>query len=516
VISAEMGAMANWLPNDFIPMLSITQLMAKILEPYTVNSAWMSSTYAKNLFILGREILAPDAFIQNKALEVSVTAAADNDQTNNITTGNSLDVTLSKSLEFKTETKDEANCFTTYDTYTVPETGTYNFKLDMTLRNTAYGNSNLTITAEAVIISILKNGTPIAQFTTAAYSGTELLHGKNFLLNSGFLHLVTGDVIRVYLSCHCNSTNIGAGTESVSIGTTTATAFQNTWSSVNRYPGLDKPINLEDYLPDITKLDFLTLIRDIFNLKFWFDKMKRAIYIEPWDNFVSGTVVDLTPFIDCEDMPGAPISPNYSKSNILKWKTDDGDVAFLQYLKTNVVGPGQKEVTFASIYAKQQIDYKEHPWSSIISAPSWFLQGTLAIPRIWNQDPVVPYIIYDRKAGFNTRIVEWKGLTAGMTWQYQGASQSTYPKIQGLDWTDIYNSFWQKHYHYADQGKLYTLRIKINPLLLNQFFTVVNTATDEGFRPTYQVTMKGIKNYFYLQRITSDGERAEVELIPKQ
>ena len=141
---------------------------------------------------------------------------------------------------------------------------------------------------------------------------------------------------------------------------------------------------------------------------------------------------------------------------------------------------------------------------------------TLKTPCILNTLPVYPFTTYDRKTAFNTRIVNWKGMTAGLTWYYETETKNTYPKIAGLSWSDIYATYWQKFYHYIDKGKLFTLKMKLKPGMLSQFFAVINTATSEGFRPTYQIEIDGIKNYFFLQKITSDGEVAECELILKQ
>jgi hypothetical protein len=59
--------------------------------------------------------------------------------------------------------------------------------------------------------------------------------------------------------------------------------------------------------------------------------------------------------------------------------------------------------------------------------------------------PTLPSGAYDRKVGFNTRIVEWVGLTAGFTWYYETETKNTYPKIQALDFATIYTSNWMNY-----------------------------------------------------------------------
>jgi hypothetical protein len=124
--------------------------------------------------------------------------------------------------------------------------------------------------------------------------------------------------------------------------------------------------------------------------------------------------------------------------------------------------------------------------------------------------------VYDRKVGFNTRIVEWVGLTAGFTWYYETETKNTYPKIQALDFATIYTSNWMKLLHYIDKGKLLTIRMRADSIFLNQFVTVISTAANEGFRPIYLVTINEVDHYFFLQKIITDGELVEMELILKQ
>lgn len=512
--SGEFGSTAKWYPSDFVPMISVAQLIAKILEPYTINSAWLATSYIKDLFILGREIIAADDFIIAKGLEVKVTASADN-YDSNTGSGPYLASTINKNIEFKTTILDEGSDWSSYTTYTVPVTGTYRFKASVTMYNGAYGNGQITILDEDFVIEIRKNGTAIATWDAGAYSGTELLDGKTGEADTKMVHLASGDTITAHLYAWVYGSL--STSQTITIYTTLATKLKNFWSAANNYAGIGKTISLEEYLPDITKLDFLSAIRDIFNLRFWFDKQKRTIYIEPWDSFLSATVVDLTPYIDYDSIDTEIISKSYSKTITLCWKNDESDQAYIEYLKTNIFGPGRKEISMNSIYTKPVTDYREQPWSSLITGFNQTLgDASTPVPRIWNTLPITPYIIYDRKVGFNTRIIEWKGLTSGFSWNYDGTTKTQYPKIQGIDLVSTYTDYWQKLFHYIDQGKLYTLKIKVNPVLLNQFFTVIVTAASEGFRPTYQAIIAGIKNYFFLQKITSDGQKAELELILKQ
>jgi len=511
--SGEMGIYAKWLPTDFIPMISVAQLFSKILEGYTLSASWMGASTIQDLFILGREVIASNDFIQQKALNVQVQASSDNLATGSSST--TMLVSLSKDLVFNTITTDEGNDWTTFNTYTVPETGTYRFLGSVALTNTAYGNASLTIIDEQVVLEVRQNGSAIKTVQTAAYTGTELLNGITYTIDSDYVHLVAGDTITLNLLARCR-VNIISGTQTVTISTGIASTFENVWGNANRYPGLNKNISLEEYLPDIYQLDFLAAIKDIFNLKFWLDKRNKILYIEPWGDFVTSTVIDLTEFVDFDNIDTELIAQNYNETIYLKWKDDDGDKAYEEYLKNNPVAPGRKQIDLSSIYAKKGADYREHSFSSVITGYDQIIFNSTFTPQIWEELPVYPYVSFKRKVGFNTRIVEWKGLTSTYNWNYDGTHKTSYPKIDGLDWGTIFSDYWQKTFHYIDKGKVLTVRMKINPMFLTQFYAVINTATSEGFRPTYSITIKGIKNYFILQRVTSDGAIAEMELILRQ
>lgn len=512
LMSLEQGPTAKWQPNDFVPMISIAKLITSILAGHTISSNWLASTFVKDLFILGKETASEEDFISNKKLKVIV-----NDVNDNYATGSSstnLQVAIAKTVQFGGITTDEGADFTSETTYTVPVSGTYRFTAGLRMTNTAYGNPFFNIQDEDVTIEIRRNGSAIASAGNTNYLGVELLDGILYTADTGLIHLAAGDLITAYMDTRVYG-NATSGTQTVTTYANLITNLENFWSIANRYTGIGATIQLEQYLPDMNKIDFLTAIRDIFNLRFWYDKQKRTIYIEPWDQFISATTVDLTSKIHFEDNPGEMISPSYGKEIVLNWEGDDRDVAYQEYMKVNAYGPGRKSIALNSIYAKKESDYKTAKFSTIMTGYSPVIQQP-GMVQIYAEIPIYPYVFYNRLIGFNTKLVHWDGLTSGFTWNYNGTNKTTYPKISAVDFQYIYENYWMKLLHYIDQGKIYPFRMKVDPVFLNQFFTVIATATSEGFRPTYQVTIKGIKNNFILQKITSDGELAEIELILKQ
>jgi hypothetical protein len=479
---------------------------------------WINKNYVKNLYILGTEKV-DTSFIVGKGLEATVSAATDNNSNIGIDPDDQQAIELEKTLEFLTETKDEASAFATNNTYTIPATGTYRFVATIILRNTCHTEEDMTIISESISIFLILNRggvTYLDSHVAPAYVATELIDAQTIVLDSGYYHFIAGDFIYVNIEAMCTAHNDGLATKSVHLGTIMGTKLVNVWNNCNLHPGRNAPIDLEKYIPDMSQLDFLVAIRDIFNLRFWMDKYRRQVYVEPWDTFLSSTVKDLTEFIDFSELPVIEmISPSYSKDITLKWKDDTGDKAYEEYLKS-AVSPDKKEITLTSQFADSEPDVRTHVWSTVIMGYFELMQVySPLVAKIFNTN-VPNYSVYDRKVGFNTRIVEWKGMTSGLSFNYEGETKTTYPKIQGLSFDYIFTNWFQKLFHYIDKGKLFTIKMKINPIFLSQFLTVVNNAENEGFRPTYKITIDNIDNYFALQKITSDGESAECEFFLKQ
>jgi len=522
LISGEKDTSARWLPCDFVPMISIASIISKILAPNTITSTWLASNYIKDLFILGAEKIASTDFILNKQLEVLVANDSDNQDSTSIpasSSGNSI-INYAKVL-MSVETSDEGSDWSN-DTYTVPENGTYKFSVSLKLANNAPGVADFTITNESVTIQIVSirgaSTTVLAQVSSASYVATELIENITYAVATDQYHLEAGDEVSVLLYLECSVTNNNASDPlNLIIGVkNTSLGFENVWNNTNRYPGINKSIVLSNYLPDITQLDFLAAIRDLVNLRFFKDRSRNIIHTEPWDQFLSSTIIDLTDYIDFESIDTEYISQSYNKKINFKWTNDTGDKMYEEYLKLNTDGPGNKELTLTSIYTNPETLQKAHPFTGILTGPHEVIGAwTLQIPKIWEAVPEYPYNYYKRKVGFNTRLVHWDGLTAGLTWYYETETKNTYPKISAVTWDYLYTNYLMKFYHYIDKGKLLTVKMKVKPTFLTQFFTVINTATSEGFRPTYKITIAGSDNYFFLQKVTSDGITAELELIPK-
>ncbi len=512
--SGQTGSTATLLANDFIPMFSLAQIITKIFSPFVIVSNWINSAWVKDLFILANEIIAADSFISNKALSVKGASASDNQHTEGVTSHQTKTSQFGlTTIRLITKIIDEGSDYNvSYGYYTIPESGTYRFTVTLIMVNTGQ-LTPFTENENQLSLTLTQSGS--ATRTLDSFTG-DLINGATHILESGYCYFVAGDVIKVQMDGYSNAYNTSGTTANLTVGITTDSSMVNIWNNVNKYTGINQTVNISTMLPNMTQIDFVSAIRDMFNLRFWFDKSKQTLYIEPWDQFISSTIVDLTNSIDFDNIQTELISQYYNKTTSFKWKDDTSDQAYVEYLKTNT-NPGEKDLTLNSLFTIPGIIVKESPFSSIITGYGMAIyECYVFIPRIW-ADVIGPNpTVFNRLTGFNTRIVHWDGLTSGFTWYMDSVAKTTYPKISPITWDYLYSNYLQKFYHYIDMGKLFTARMKINPIFLNQFYMVLNNAINEGFRPTYQIVINGIRNNFILQKVTTDGEEIEMELILKK
>jgi uncharacterized protein (TIGR02145 family) len=514
--SGEIGLTANWSAVDFIPMIRIVDLIARILSPFTISSDWITQQFIKDLYILGREKIADANFVNGKHLELHGDSYTDNTNTSSVAaSATGVAILTSHVIEFNTTITDEAPAWDAITSiYTVPETGTYRFKATLDMINT--GNvAPFTEMAGQCTIYMLQSGS--ASNVLKTYSRPTGMVTGQIILDTSYIYLVANDTIHLEITCYSRAKNNGGAPANLTVGLDVTSKLELIWNNPTRYKGINDSIKLNEYMPEMSQADFLGAIRDTCNLRFWLDKSRQNLYIESWDAMHTPEIRDLSDLVDYASMtenPAQLISNNYSKNILMKWKDDDSDEAYNEHLRM-YDSPLTKNIVLTSQFCKGDIETKEHQWSTIVEGYNLTLVDyTKQVPRIWADLITFSPIDFNRKVNFNTRIVHWDGYIAcDQSWFFDSVEKTSYPKISGLSWGYLFSTYWQKIYHKIDKGKLYLLRIKVKPGFLTQFMTVIADAEKEGFRTKYLIEIDGVENYFRLQKVTSDGYSAELELI---
>jgi len=506
--------------NDFIPMFRVIDLLTYIFSPLVIVSDWFSDTYAKTLYILGVEQKADSDFISQKDLEVHPTVTGDNSTVVPVTAGNTVGITLAKDpVVLNNETKDEGLDFSTSTyKYTTPENGTYRFLFTWASIGECAAGPFFDINNSSYTVTIKVNGSVISTttYTDAAGDGAVNTSGT---LNTGYIHLNANDLVHATVSIYANVTNNDASTRSFTIYLQTTTKLETQWAEWNRYPAAGKTITAIDYLPDIKAIDFVKAVKHFANLRFFFDRSNQKIYIEPAQSFyTTASEVDLTSFQDFAEINMETISQNYKKTIVLGFLEDDNDKAYTEYKETKGI-PDRKAITLSSVYAGDgEMEILNNLFAHTTVGYFKEILSYLQIPRIYgNQEYVSTSKLYPayRATGFKPRLMEWKGLTAGISFDIGVTTYTTYPKVLPVDFDDLYTNYWITSIHQIDKNKIVTINIKLPYSTLNQLRTVVAASASEGFRTRYKLLVEGQYVYGYLNNVTTDGDISECEFILK-
>ena len=171
-----------------------------------------------------------------------------------------------------------------------------------------------------------------------------------------------------------------------------------------------QPVVMNENLPDIGQLEFIQALRDEFNLYFVADPETRTIYIEPRDDFYSGTALDWSKKLD----RNKPISieylgDSYTKRLRYKFKEDSNDKFVAEMNKLNDEAFASHEESIDNVFSKDaRMDIENKLFAATwMDTPPAPLQGlkTVKIPRMWG-DVVLP----SKNTSFIPRMLYYAGV----------------------------------------------------------------------------------------------------------
>lgn len=526
-------------PYDLYPMWQIETIVTKIINAagYALDaSGFFSQTFGRALYLLSAPKPNEQNFITQKELSVYVDDTADNYDDNTIGGGSTAGVSFAQVLVCHAETTDEgADYSTASNKYTVPETGTYRFQAQITVFCTFNDDpdDDWNVVSNSLDWNIRKNGGPT--IITASESGATLFNTGSavFTLDTGYIHLVAGDYIEVYVDAQAVGQNKTGGslTAYLYLMDGAAVSFFNcVWSEQNLWPGIGKTIGPGEYLPDMDCIDFLKGLKQAFNLRFWIDVNNKKAYIATSNDFYGTTVIDWTDKIDYSSMPQIDaIVSNYNRVQWLKWIGDEGDAAFVNYVSANGE-PYTKKIELDSEYAlpgsNDRINnvFASTILGEMLQVGHW---QNYKVPRIFGAGEFVsdlrPYPAI-RSNTWTPRILQWMGmvdLTVGnFNWaedvnDTSPTNYTTFPSVQTPDMSDMYDDYLLKDWRRIEKNKLVTCTVKIPMSDWVKFNTVVSSGANEGFRATYKLNIEGVDMYFLLTKITTNGDLVKCEFVQK-
>jgi hypothetical protein len=520
-----ISSSAQFDPIDFGPWFRVKSILTKIFPKYTIISALFDTTYGKELYVSGKRKLANTNFLDKKAFNAYITNTSDNEDEVLIPAseggGAHLDCdTYANRIQINSETSDEGDNFAN-DEYTVPETGTYRFRISFNVMCTwlitqwplISGTISLKIVRRRAGVDLV-----IASYQDLAATDTTDWN-KIYELDTYYLHFLEDDIIWCGCDLTAADTNGSAGDEYLTLNLQggALNKFYNIVNTWCMFDSISKTVIISDNMPDMTQLDFLRGLKHAFNLRFWFDYLNGKLYIDPADTFYTTAEYDLTPQII-----GNPVSKNfainYCKKMWLQWRHDSGDKLHVDHLAENNTPPNYKEIVFTNAYMKDDIEVSENPvFSTCVERHFKVLSSTLSIISIYDKfdESVNEYPLTPLKS-FLPRLGAWEGLTAGLSWYYDDVLKTTYPKMSTLDYSTLYTSYFLTTLHYINTGKMIECYIKPPPQFINSLISETGSVAALGWKVKYKLNIKGIPYYFILSRVVTDGDTAKLELILRQ
>ena len=413
--------------------------------------------------------------------------------------------------------------------FTVPTDGVYRFicsvQCGVNINTYLQATVNPTITVEIIADSV-----SIASTVDTSISG----YGTTIIeVISDYEYLEASDVVYVKITVEDTVDNThptdAQDYEFVVYSSSGDTYFK---SVPTIYFGKNFPVTISDFIPAIPQMEFIKAVNHLFGIVMWIDEQSKKVYMYSYNDFYSTNVVDWSDKIDHKKRINQKIiSANLSKYYTLRFKDDSNDLLLSEYNAKEDDHLGSKNIELSSEYVINQRTILENTvFSSFIvgnfSAVDKDTNNVLTqyssyyvyddIPIIWgNKDHELTGGIMrpsERIKSFNVKIMQWDGLQAG-NWTFEGTGKATFPKVSQIDYSDMYDDYLWHEFKRLDQGKIIIPHLILSPKDINPFYTLVDTADQEGFRAKYKLKYRDEVFYAYVHRIVYNGERAKIEFI---
>lgn len=198
-------------------------------------------------------------------------------------------------------------------------------------------------------------------------------------------------------------------------------------------------VEMNRNLPDVSQIDFLKGLKQLFNLYFYTDVENRTVYIETRDQFYSSTAVDWTDKLDPKkEITTNYIGESYGKTIRYRYKEDNKDGFVAQYEKQEKNVLASHDAVLANKFSQDEIQ----DFANELFAPTYMENceiiglKTAKMPKLW-ASPDLP----NKKTGFEPRILYYDGvkaLPAGEFWSYGfeanlSERRDTYPRFFSYD-----------------------------------------------------------------------------------
>ncbi|MDR2912449.1 MAG: hypothetical protein LBV38_04015, partial [Alistipes sp.] len=258
---------------------------------------------------------------------------------------------------------------------------------------------------------------------------------------------------------------------------------------------------------NVSRMDFIAALRQMFNLCFITDSRARVVRIEPADTFYTNRVVDWTDRLDL----GRPVTVQELGNDLARtmtWRYAGGDGAVARFDRTNATtfGSWSAQVDNASLTGTST--WQNPIFTPSINATGLYLGAPSASLVQVGTDPFVDYApgesYLTEDLNFAPKIVRYHGMTplpAGELWGWPLA-EAAYPKLsfhdpaagqtlcfEDRDGCTGLNRFWQRDVRTWNEGRRITARVALTPADIESLTFPTGHGAD--FRALYRLLIDG-------------------------
>jgi hypothetical protein len=502
--------------EDRFPAVRIAAILEQIFNDigYTVVSTFIASDYFQKKFMTyGRPInIYSDKDRENNLFQAGWSAIQSYSQTFDI--GDDQNVLLFNGntqnwiiAELNNDSTDPnfdngGNYNTTTFKYTNPKELSQRFRASLYIKigwPTFITGHDLTLTIE-----ILEDGVSIAS-ESEAYVWTPGEIQKTWLLevDAGYKKVIVGKYYQVRLTisgtidCAMNNKTLV-----LNIMKSDETRF---WNEIIQRPARGYAWTVANILPDIKQPDFVKTLAVMFDLMFLTNVREKKVYIEPWDDFFPGTVMDWSGLVDISE------AVERCKRDIPSWREykmqiDSKDTMISNY-KTLVYlnnGDGSLIEVTNGIFADTLMDRCRH--IGLL---------TVDIPKLWNKKepyPDIPEATHE----FLPRILNFEGDTAlvAETWLFEGDTKTTYPEVTVERWIDLIE-YHRSRLEILNNAEEIKINVALTEAHVNGF---INAITGRDFRSYIFLDAYRLKGQYIVNAILGykGTDTTQVELVQKR
>ena len=334
--------------------------------------------------------------------------------------------------------------------------------------------------------------------------GVDIAGGPTkFVIETGFIDVVAGDLIQCVIK-DLEDLSVAFSASPVTSGFSLKKEGSNFSNDVKLQVISGAVIEISNQLPDITQLELLQSLRDIFNLYIQTDTGAREIIIEPRDDFYKAQAVNWTDKLD----RGRTITNSYLNENLKKiinyrYKADPKDENVEAFEEQNDIILAQHEETNLNKFVDGEQDA-----GSKTFAPTFMAQFpyvglfTASVPVLHNE--VVPFPSSPKRStDFDLRLLFYNGVTSlssGEQWFFEGVSRTDYPYFYAVDVVNdndnslyfqntrrskgLFEKFHRNDFETRMQGRLFAASFNLDdvdanhdfriPILIDQTYYLLN------------------------------------------